>query len=122
MARQSFFARQTAERKAIVESILRLAGYFEQEQLRAELAEEFKLSLDNFEKVQRLLPFHTDLKSGNNFVHIVNKGANAIKTDKYVVWEGDTLCRRTGRLYDDVIGLECPGCLAIGAGLAVREK
>jgi len=52
----------------------------------------------------------------------VNKGANAIKTDKYVVWEGDTLCRRAGRLYDDVIGPECPGCLAIGAGLAVREK
>jgi len=123
MARQTFFERRTAERAAVITTLRKIITLCQQEQLQDILNERFKQDLDNFEKVQRLLPFQTELRSGNNFVHIVNKGAKRVElSNGTTIHEHDTLCRRSGRLYADARGLECPGCLAIGAGLAVRES
>ena len=68
--------------------------------------------LIRFEDVQRFLPFQTRIVSGSNFNHIQSRTAFDVKTygkpfttlrygaayPEYTVSEGETLCRRSGRL------------------------
>lgn len=76
------------------------------------------------EDVQDFLKFRTGLGSGRNFIHLVNRSAFTIETDRHVIEPGDTLCAKKDMTYyrtDDDRGATCPGCLAIGKGIAVRD-
>ena len=76
------------------------------------------------EDVRDFLKFRTSLGKGDNHVHIVNSSAFTIETDRHVIENGDTLCakRNSTDLVDDVYyEASCPGCLAIGKGIAVRD-
>jgi hypothetical protein len=91
-----------------------------------------------FEKLSRFLPFQTRIVSGSNFNHIQSLTIYDIKTygkppiryglegypPEYTVSEGDTLCRRSGRLVSTRGGVNdenCPGCLAIAQGIIKRD-
>jgi hypothetical protein len=73
--------------------------------------------------VQAFLKFHTTLGRGENFIHIVNDSFYKIETERHTIGRGDTLCAK--RNYTCSVGpsntVTCPGCLAIGKGLAVRD-
>ena len=76
-----------------------------------------------FANVGKFLPFQTQVVSGNNFNHIQSLSAFAINTDARVIQDGDTLCGRKAPWF--FLGAtreeNCPGCEAIGQGLAVRD-
>ena len=71
----------------------------------------------------RLLPFQTRVIGGDNFNHIQSLSAFDIDTERRVIEEGDTLCGRKSSAYHvgGVNDRDCPGCTAIGQGLATRE-
>jgi hypothetical protein len=73
--------------------------------------------------IQKLLPFHTALVVGENYVHVQNSSAYVVTTNSHEVLEGDTLCAKRGATYP-VGGFHsvqqrvrgnvptCPGCIA----------
>ncbi len=71
----------------------------------------------------RLLPFQTRVIGGYTFNHIQSLSAFDIETERRVIEEGDTLCGRKSSAYHvgGVNDRDCPGCTAIGQGLATRE-
>lgn len=92
-----------------------------------------------FEDLPRYLPFQTRIVSGTNLNHIQSLHVYDITTygkpqysyieqktlyPQYTVEEGDTLCRRFGRLISTKGGVNdenCQGCHAIAAGLIKRD-
>ena len=94
-----------------------------------------------FEDLGRYLPFQTRIVSGSNYNHIQSRHAYDIKTygkpspcyrftgntliyPEYTVSEGDTLCRRAGRILFErggVMDENCPGCTAIAQGIIKRD-
>jgi hypothetical protein len=76
------------------------------------------------EDVRDFLKFRTTLGAGSSKIHIVNSSAFTVETDRHVIERGDTLCAKHGEtdLVDDLYyEVTCPGCLAIGKGIAVRD-
>lgn len=74
--------------------------------------------------VQKLLPFQTDITSGENYYHIVNASAYKVATNSHFIYEGDTLCRRYGtNIARTLRGTEptCPGCLAKAKAIIVQH-
>lgn len=98
-----------------------------------------------FEDLARYLPFQTRYMSGDTFNHIQSLHVYDIKTygkpvpryvtgtyhylgvysPEYTVEEGDTLCRRVGRIRGRVVEAvmkeNCPGCEAIAQGIIKRD-
>ena len=74
-----------------------------------------------FSDLFKHLPFATSAPSGYNFQHIRNEGIYDVETEKRTVKQGDTLCGRKNARYTGDSTEPCPGCLAIGRGLAVRR-
>jgi hypothetical protein len=90
-----------------------------------------------FEDLSRYLPFQTRIVSGSTFNHIQSLTVYDIKTygrpltgryeylsTEYTVSEGDTLCRKIGRIMFERGGVHdenCPGCLAIAQGIIRRD-
>lgn len=95
-----------------------------------------------FEDLARYLPFQTRYVSGDTFNHIQSQHVYDIKTygkpvpkyvetylyigvyaPEYTVEEGDTLCRRDGRIrvVEGVMKENCPGCEAIARGIIKRD-
>lgn len=74
-----------------------------------------------FSDLFKFLPFATSAPSGYNFQHIRNEGIYDVETEKRTVEQGDTLCGRKSARYTGNSTTPCPGCLAIGRGLAVRR-
>jgi len=74
-----------------------------------------------FEGISRLLPFPTEIIAGYNHNHIRSLYAFDIVTEKRTISEGDTLCGRGSSEYFRSADSNCPGCLAIGKGLALRD-
>ena len=92
------------------------------EEFRDELIEELKSQIP-FEAICKFLPFQTRIVSGHNYNHIQSQSIFRMVTEKREIEDGDTLCGRRG-LPEYVGGVNdenCPGCLAIGRGLAVRD-
>jgi len=91
------------------------------EQVRSEAKQVFAESCP-FEQISRFLPFQTKIVAGYNHNHIMSQTAFDIVTEKRVIREGETLCGRQSHEYFlEAIDSNCPGCLAIGQGLALRE-
>jgi hypothetical protein len=92
-----------------------------------------------FEDLSKFLPFQTRVVSGETFNHIQSQTVYDIRTygkpssrtlygdtlyHEYTVSQGDTLCRRKGRLISTKGGVNdenCPGCLAIAHGIIKRD-
>jgi hypothetical protein len=98
------------------------------------------VSTIEFEDLSRYLPFQTRVVSGSTYNHIQSQTAYDITTygrpwarngltpyplfREYTISEGDTLCRRNGRLLfvrAGVMDQNCPGCEAIAQGLIKRD-
>lgn len=76
------------------------------------------------EDVRDFLKFRTGLAVGDHYTHIVNLSAYEVQTDRFTIMTNDTLCRKSGRtaaISDLHSSVTCPGCLAIGKGIAVRD-
>ncbi len=76
------------------------------------------------EDLRDFLKFRTGLAAGDNYIHIVNLSAYEVETERHTIMNGDTLCRksgRTARVNELLTDASCPGCLAIGKGIAVRD-
>lgn len=76
-----------------------------------------------FEKIGKFLPFQTVIVGGINHNHIQSQSVFNIRTENRTILDGDTLCGRRSQLfnlYGDADS-NCPGCEAIGRGLAVRD-
>jgi hypothetical protein len=75
--------------------------------------------------VQKFLPFNTRLVAGTNHFHIQNISGYAVETDHHIITEGETLCKRAGRV--DLLdtntwaAASCPGCLAKGKAIIVNH-
>jgi hypothetical protein len=76
-----------------------------------------------FDRIGNFLPFKTSYVSGFTLNHIQSESAFAIKTDTRLVLEGETLCGRQSPYVWEGASRKhnCPGCEAIGKGLAVRD-
>ncbi len=75
-----------------------------------------------FEGISRLLPFPTEIVGGYNHNHIRSLYAFDIETEKRTIIEGETLCgRHSSEYFLEAIDSNCPGCEAIGKGLALRD-
>lgn len=75
--------------------------------------------------VQKLLPFHTSLGAGKNYVHIVNESAYVIRTNYHEIEEKDTICARAAgadwKLDPRYTIPTCPGCLAKAKRIIVEH-
>jgi len=81
-----------------------------------------------FEDLSKFLPFQTRVVSGETFNHIQSQTVYDIRVGPFSTWytvsQGDTLCRRKGRLVSTKGGVNdenCPGCLAIAHGIIKRD-
>jgi hypothetical protein len=76
-----------------------------------------------FDRVHKYLPFAVKVVDGDTKHHIVNDSVYPVKTETRTVADGEPLCGRVGQLYRVNSGARqnCPGCLAIARGLAVRD-
>ena len=75
----------------------------------------------SFDIVHKYLPFPTRPMSGINHNHIVNDGVYPVQTERRTVRDGETLCGKHDKLWAGLRPEDCPGCLAIARGLAVRD-
>ena len=76
------------------------------------------------EDVRDFLQFRTGLAAGESKIHIVNLSAFEVETERHTIERGETLCHKYGqvtRVNELQYGATCPGCLAIGKGIAVRD-
>jgi hypothetical protein len=92
------------------------------EEFREELIETIKEGI-SFDEIGKFLPFQTRIIAGSNYDHIQSQSVWAQKTETRTILDGDTLCGRRSFAYSaaDRLGEPCPGCEAIGKGLAVRD-
>ncbi len=79
-----------------------------------------------FEELYRYLPFAVSLKQGSTHEHIVNESVYPVQTEVRTVYQGESLCGRRRAFLDHKYAQRkhytaCPGCLAIGRGIAVRD-
>ena len=84
------------------------------------VTESFKNSMP-FDQIARFLPFPTKIVAGYNHNHIQSAYAFDIVTERRTISEGDTLCGRRSSVYFTDADSNCPGCLHIGQGLALRD-
>jgi hypothetical protein len=77
----------------------------------------------HFDEIGKFLPFQTRVVMGETMNHIQSTSVFAIKTENRLVKDGDTLCGRKAPVIweGDRNHPNCPGCEAIGKGLAVRD-
>lgn len=75
------------------------------------------------ERLQAYLPFHTVVRHGSDFNHIVNASVFTVETQHHVIYEGVTLCARRKRGMTEPRkgeGVTCPGCIAHAKGIVLR--
>jgi hypothetical protein len=74
--------------------------------------------------VQKLLPFQTTIEAGSTKYHIVNASAYVVETNSHTIYEGQTLCKRSGeRAWPTYRHTQptCPGCLAKAKAIIVQH-
>ena len=76
-----------------------------------------------FDEIDKFLPFQTRVVLGATMNHIQSTSVFAIATENRLVKDGDTLCGRKAPVIweGDRNHPNCPGCEAIGKGLAIRD-
>ena len=79
-----------------------------------------------FDQIGRYLPFPTDIVAGYNHNHIMSTYAFDVITRagtarERTISEGETLCGRKSSVYFLEADSNCPGCEAIGKGIALRD-
>jgi hypothetical protein len=92
------------------------------EEFREEFIDAIKENMA-FENIGKFLPFQTVIVAGYNHNHIQSQSVFAIVTENRIIIDGDTLCGRRSQLFNQYGDRDsnCPGCEAIGRGLAVRD-